>query len=124
MYKEIKSNYAGIDNGSNSMLKVYLNETEPCITNFLFILKNVTINFIKDDIIEVVGERIECDFAFEDTFLEDMKNKPDEKYIKMGYKSIFDFFKGVKKPYVKMGWYKLKTTKPYRCLTSNWYVVL
>ena len=121
MERELKSNYAKI-NSSKSLLEVCENEPS---TNWVdFALKNVTIKFKEDATIEVTGEKIEWAFTFDKIFVEDLKNEPTDNYTKLGYRTISDFFKGIKKPYVKMGWYKLKKTMPYHCLMSNWYVVL
>jgi hypothetical protein len=121
MERELKSNYLKID-GSKFILEVYENEPSTRLSDFA--LKNVSIKFKEDKTIEVTGDKIEWSFAFAKSFLEDMKNKPNHEYVNMGYKNIMDFFKGIKKPYVKMGWYKLDKTTPYHCLMSKWYVVL
>lgn len=123
MVKELKSNYARID-CSKSILEVKVYENEPSTHWSNFALKNVTITFKEDTTIEITGEKIEWSFAIEKTFVEDMKNKPHEIYVNMGYKTILDFFKGFEKPYVKMGWYKIENTSKYHCLTSNWCVLL
>jgi hypothetical protein len=86
-------------------------------------LKNVIIKFNNDATIEVTGERIIWLFTFEKKFVEDMDFEPEEKYTKLGYKTLLDFFKGIKKPYVKTGWYKIKKTTQYHCLMSNWNIV-
>ena len=121
MERELKSNYARIDD-TKSILEVY--ETEPSTHWRNFALKNVVIKFKEDTTIEVTGEKIEWSFSFNKEFVEDLKNTPNEKYTKLGYRTISDFFKGIKKPYVKMGWYKLEKTTPYHCLMSKWCVVL
>ncbi len=121
MERELKSNYARIDS-SKSILEVY--ENEPSTHWSDFALKNVTIKFKEDTTIEVIGEKIEWSFTFNKEFVEVLKDTPNEKYTKLGYRTISDFFKGIKKPYVKMGWYKLEKTTPYHCLMSKWYVVL
>lgn len=120
MERELKSNYARI-NDTKSILEVY--ETEPSTNWQEFALKNVVIKFRKDTTIEVTGEKIEWAFSFDREFVEDLKHIPDEKYTKLGYKTIFDFFKGIKKPYVE-GMYKLKKTTPYHCIMAKWYIVL
>jgi hypothetical protein len=121
MEREIKSNYVVIDS-SKSILELYENEPSTHLSNFA--LKNVTIKFKQDTIIEVTGEKIEWSFIFNKKFVEDLKNTPNEKYTKLGYRTISDFFKGIKKPYVKMGWYKNEKTSPYHCIMSKWFVVL
>lgn len=121
MERELKSNYARIDS-SKSILELY--ETEPSTHWSDFALKNVKIKFKEDTTIEVTGEKIEWSFSFNKKFVEDLKHTPREEYIKFGYRTISDFFNGIKKPYVKTGWYKLEETTPYHCLMSKWYVVL
>jgi hypothetical protein len=118
--RELKSNNARIDI-SKSILEVFEKEPSTHISNF--VLKNVTVKFKEDTTIEVIGERINWSFSFQNEFVEDLADAPSEKYTKLGYRTILDFFKGIKKPYVKMGWYKLEKTTPYHCQMSNWYVV-
>ena len=120
MEQELKSNYARVD-FERSLIEVYENEPSTHLSNFA--LKNVTIKFKEDTTIEVTGQKIEWSFCFKERFAEDLDDKPDEKYIKMGYRTIPDFFKGIKKPYVEMGWYKLEKTTPHHSLISKWFVV-
>ena len=98
MERELKSNYARINYGK-SILEFH--EKEPSTYMYDFALKNVIIKFNNDATIEVTGERIIWLFTFEKKFVEDMDFEPEEKYTKLGYKTLLDFFKGIKKPYVK-----------------------
>lgn len=119
MSKELKAKYLRI---YETTLSVY--DFEPNTSLYDFVVKDAHITFDDCGIIKISGQKIEWNFLFYSEFVEDMKRKPHEDYVKMGYKSIFDFFKGIKKPYVKSGWYKLKETKPFQQVMSNWILIL
>ena len=121
MDRELKSNFALIDK-SKSIVELY--ENEPITHWSEFALKNVTVIFKEDTTIELTGDKIEWSFSFENQSVDDMDNKPDERYVKNGFKDVLDLFTRVRKPYVKAGWCKLEKTTPYHCIMSKWYLVL
>lgn len=121
MDRELKSNYLKIDSSRHTF---ELHEKEPSTSIFQFCLKNAIIKFKEDKTIEVTGEKILWSICYERQFIEDIEDVPDDKYIRLGYKTIIDFLRGIRKPYVKSGWYKLKATQPYNCIASEFYIVL
>lgn len=120
MEKVLKSPFVRIDKSKST---VEILETEPSTWWSDFALKNVTLKF-NENVLEIEGEKIEWGFSFEKQWVEEMKDFPNEKYIKFGYKSIMDFFNSIKKPYVNSGWVKLEKTTPYKCSMNKWFVVL
>jgi hypothetical protein len=121
MEKELKCNFLKVNQSKNTF---EVHEKEPPTNWAEFVIQNATIKFKEDSTIEVFGEKIEWSFAFHETFVEDLKREPKESYTALGYKTILDRLKGIKKPYVKSGWYKINKTTPYHCTTSNWFVIL
>jgi len=108
-------------NKANSIVEIH--ETEPRTSWTEFVLKNPTLVFV-DTVLEIKGDKVEWGFSFERQWVYEMKDSPNEKYIKYGYKSIMDFFKSIKKPYVDSGWVKLEKTTPYKCSLNKWFVVM
>ena len=118
--REFKSNYAVIDEDHN---RIKLYDTYPFTGLFDTKLKNVKV-LIDGDTIEIHGDEILFDFTSYSTDLSKLKREPDEAYIRMRYKNIMDFFRRIKTPYVKAGWYRLKETRPYRTITNKWTLTI
>lgn len=102
---------------------VEIHETEPNTHWDDFALKNASLTF-EGSVLDIKGEEILWGFSMDRRWTDTMSKLPDTRYIKYGYRTIMDFFNGVKTPYVKSGWYKLAETKPYRCTMNKWFVVL
>jgi len=120
MVKVYTSNYAVIDEGCN---KINLYTEYPAKGQFVTTLKNVKV-IITDDIIEITGDEYLFDFTFYSSDLNELKNEPHENYVCMRYKNIMDFFRRVKTPYVKSGWYRLKKTRPFKTITNKWTLTI
>ena len=119
--KELKANFLKVDIEGN-VLKIY--DAEPRTGLGEMVLKDAIIKIDEKNCIEVKGDKILWEFSFGKKFAEDLENKPNKDYLRFGYKSISDFIKGIKKPYIKSGWYKLDLTEPYHAQMSNWFLVL
>lgn len=100
--KTIKSKYAVINRDTIKLLDKRIS-IRP-ISQELF--KNVTINFIDNNCIEIIGDLIIFNFSL-DGFFVDKNTKVAEKEIIQK----FNLFKFKKMPYVKYGWHELKETK-------------
>jgi hypothetical protein len=120
MTRDYTSNYAVIDEDHN---RIKLYDKYPLSTGFLTKLQNVKV-LINGDTIEIQGDEIMFDFTFYSKDLSEFKNEPHENYVHMRYKNIIHFFRGIKTPYVKSGWYRLKETQPYKTITNKWTLTI
>lgn len=100
--KTIKSEYA-IINGDSIKLLDKRESIRPINQD---ILKNVNINFLDNNCIEITGDLILFSFSFDGFFIDDNTNVADKEIIQK-----FNLFKFKKMPYVKYGWHELKETK-------------
>ena len=118
MKKEIRSNFAQI----NEQLKLIELFNNPPRTNGLeTTLENVVIE-IEDSTLKIKGYKWLWDIDFNKRFVEDMEEKPIENHTYLGYKSLLDYFKGIKKPYVKCGWCRLQKTEWYYAEMNQWFI--
>lgn len=118
--KTIKSKFAQI-NENNKLITLL--EESPATNGLETTIEDVTIE-IEGSILRIDGKLWNWGFLTERTFVEDMRNKPIKSHTKLGYKTILDFFKGIKKPYVKMGWFIYEETEPYKAEMSVWFLSL
>ena len=108
--KELKSKYVTIDSDKKIAT---LHDKKPIHSNWLTVLQDCDIQ-IEEGELTVTGYKWEWGFNFERVWLSDLKETPEDKYLKFGYRSMKDFFNRIKKPYVKAGWYKLENKKYYK----------
>jgi hypothetical protein len=118
--KTIKSKFAQI-NERHKLIELF--EERPCTNGLETPLEDVTIE-IDGSILRIEGKKWNWGFLFEKTFVEDMKNKPIEKHTRLGYRTIYDFFKGIKKPFVKSGWFLYEKSENYKAQMSQWFLSL
>jgi len=118
--KTIKSNFAQI-NEKHKLIELL--EESPCTNGLQTTIEDVTIE-IEGNILRIDAKLWNWGFLTERTFVEDMENKPIKSHTKLGYKSITDFFKGIKKPYVKSGWFIYEKLEPYKAEMSQWFLSL
>lgn len=83
--------------------------------------KNVIVEIDNNNVMKIKADFVKNSVTLSRLFVEDMKNKPDERDVEYGYKNPIDFFTGTKKPYV-YGWYRLKETKPFKAKLSKWTI--
>src|SRR5574343_206940 len=115
----IKSNYAKIND--DKRIITLLNESPE--TNGLEITIEDAVIVIDEGILTITGDAWDWGFAHQILFVEDMKFKPIKSHTKMGYKTILDLIKGIKNPYVKMGWFLYQKTIPYKSQMSQWLIL-
>jgi len=117
--KTIKSGFAQI-NEKHNLIELF--EERPYTNGLKTTLEDVTIK-IDGSILSIEGKLWNWDFFMYRTFVEDMIDKPIERHTKLGYKTIIDFMRGIKKPYVS-GWFLYEKTEIYRAEMSQWYLSL
>lgn len=120
MKKELVSNYANVDENEKI---IFLYDSAPSANGRTITLENVKIE-VEDTILRIEGECLVWGFRFEPVWLSDLSEKPEERYIKFRYKNLKDFFHGIKKPYIGMGWFLYEKRKPYKAEMSQWFLVL
>lgn len=118
--KNLKSKYLTIDTDSKI---VTLYDYKPNNVGFLTVVEDCEIQ-VDNGELTITGYKWEWNFAMVRTWLSDLKESPEEQYLRFWYKSIKDFFNGIKSPYVKKGWYKVKNGKYYQCAMHGWLLVL
>ena len=84
-------------------------------------LENVIINIYDNGVIDICGDKVQCDIVFSKTKISDLDSEPEEDYINhyKGFK-LFGFYLIKPYDYVKSGWYKLKERKPKRITISKY----
>lgn len=101
---------------------VFLSESKlSCRPAFETYLENVTVNIDDNGVaVDISGDEVLFDYAFEKTRISDLKEMPQEKYIKhyKGFK-IFGFYLIKPYDYVK-GLYSLKERKPKRIIINKY----
>ena len=114
----ITSKYAQI-NVNNKLIELF--EHAPRANGLTTTLEDVTIE-IENGVLTVIGKKWTWGFLFGKKFVEDMNDKPIEIFTRLGYKTIGDFFKGIKKPYVKMGWFLCEKKEDYKAIMAQWHI--
>lgn len=101
---------------------VFLSESKiSCRPAYETYLENVTVNIDDNGVaVDISGDEVLFDYAFEKTRISDLKEMPQEKYIKH-YKGlkIFGFYLIKPYDYVK-GLYRLKERKPKRIIINKY----
>ena len=101
---------------------VFLSESKlSCRPAFETYLENVTVNIDDNGIaVDISGDEVLFDYALEKTRISDLKEMPQENYIKhcKGLK-IFGFYLIKPYDYVK-GCYRLKERKPKRIIINKY----
>ena len=85
-------------------------------------LENVIININDNGVIDIYGDKVQCDIVFSKTKISDLDSDPEEDYINhyKGFK-LFGFYLIKPYNYVK-GWYKLKERKPKRIILNKYKI--
>lgn len=101
---------------------VFLSESKlSCRPAFETYMENVTVSIDDNGVaVDISGDEVLFDYAFEKTRISDLTEMPEEKYIKhcKGLK-IFGFYLIKPYDYVK-GLYRLKERKPKRIIINKY----
>lgn len=119
--RELKSNFAVIN---QSRKTIYLYENRPSSGLSDTLIENALLVFDNAKLLTITGKKVHFDFNFERTFVEDMKFKPEDKFIKFHYKTIKDLFKNHKRPCVNKYWVTLRDRTDFEAVMSIFYIVL
>lgn len=105
---------------------IYLYSEMPIYTNGLeMYLSDVNVVIGDNKILTLTGCQWIWGFSlYTRVFIEDLPaaDQPIDKHLKFGYKSIWDFIKGVQRPYVT-GWYRLQRMEPLTYVLNNWTLI-
>ena len=114
----IKSSFAQIKE-KDKLIRLLNNS--PSSNGLETTLEDVVIE-IDGNILKIKGKKWNWGFLFFKTFVEDMESKPISNHISLGYKTIWDFLRGIKKPYIKAGWFLYEKPIDYKAVMSEWYL--
>lgn len=118
---KIQSDYARID-GRNGIIELL--ESRPVANGLELIIENCLLEFDENNVCKISGDRWVWGFVLNKTFLSDLKYGVISRHTKMGYKTIWDWFSGLRSAYVKRGWH-LKSEMPrYEAIVSKYFIVL
>ena len=101
---------------------VFLSESKlSCRPAFETYLENVVVNIGDNGVMDICGDEVQYDFAFNKTKISDLNETPQENYINhyKGFK-LFGFYLIKPYDYVKSGWYRLKERKSKRIIINKY----
>lgn len=112
--KTIKSKYAII----HSDVITLLDERKSIRPLNQELLKDVTINFIENGCIEIIGDIILFKFIFDGFFVNGNTKFSEEEITQR-----FNLFKFKKMPYIKYGWREIKETKRISIIKNKYEII-
>ena len=116
--KTVHANYALVDE-ENKVISLF--ENRPKEINNEVVVENPDIYFHENGRIEISGNSWDWEYARKRVFVEDLIKKPMFDFTDYGYKTILDFIKGTRKPYV-YGVYVCEQTKLYHSEMNTWLI--
>lgn len=116
MKTDITSNYAIIKGNRIDLYKELPNGSQ-----FDVLLSNVRIRFGENGILILTAQEHKWDFSFHFVWVKDMKRKPVERHCQYSYRTIRDFFRGIKSPCVHH-WFMYEDTVPYKATMNTWFI--
>lgn len=86
--------------------------------------KNVVISIDENNgLVTFTSDKINYTLNFQENWDEEEVNSVVEESIREGYRNIFDWFRGKKSKYVKIGWSALKETTPFKMETTKYMII-
>lgn len=119
---QLRNKVIGINERS---IEIFENLDNLHINSFDDLIINAELNLHEvSGIVQIQGDKLKSGFAWQYRFIEDLKNEPSIEHveIRQGYRTLLDFFRRIKKPYIDRGYYRCKETKKYNCFLSKWKI--